>query len=94
MPRPRRNHSPDFKAKVAMAALRGDQTLAELVGYYEVHANQIQELEEAIARERGEGLSGLSFNRFLLFLSHRRPPLRCSYVLKVVSLARGYYNFN
>lgn len=28
--RPRRNHSPAFKAKVALAAIRGEQTLAEL----------------------------------------------------------------
>jgi hypothetical protein len=28
--RPRRNHSPDFKAKVALAAVKGDRTLAEL----------------------------------------------------------------
>ena len=29
--RPRRNHSPAFKAKVALAAIRGEKTLAELV---------------------------------------------------------------
>ena len=41
MRRPRRNHKAAFKAKVALAALRGDQTLAELVQKYDVHANQI-----------------------------------------------------
>jgi transposase-like protein len=39
--RARRNHSPAFKAKVAMAALKGDRTLAELAQAFDVHANQI-----------------------------------------------------
>lgn len=39
--RPRRNHSPAFKAKVALAAIRGEKTLAELAEQYDVHANQI-----------------------------------------------------
>lgn len=41
MRRPRRNHKAAFKAKVALAALKGDQTLAELAEKYDVHANQI-----------------------------------------------------
>ncbi len=36
--RPRRNHSPAFKAKVALAAIKGEKTLAEQI---DVHANQI-----------------------------------------------------
>jgi transposase len=39
--RPRRNHSPAFKAKVALEAIRGDKTLAELAKQYDVHPNQI-----------------------------------------------------
>ena len=39
--RPRRNHSPAFKAKVALDAIRGDKTLAELSKQYDVHPNQI-----------------------------------------------------
>lgn len=39
--RPRRNHSPAFKAKVALAAVRGEKTLAELAQLYDVHPNQI-----------------------------------------------------
>ena len=39
--RPRRNHSPAFKAKVALDAIRGDKTLAELAKQYDVHPNQI-----------------------------------------------------
>ena len=41
MRRPRRNHKAAFKAKVAVAALKGEQTLAELAEKYDVHANQI-----------------------------------------------------
>jgi len=39
--RPRRNHSPTFKATVALEAIRGDKTLAELAKQYDVHPNQI-----------------------------------------------------
>lgn len=39
--RPRRNHSPAFKAKVALAAVKGEKTLAELAQQFDVHANQI-----------------------------------------------------
>jgi transposase-like protein len=41
MRRKRRTHSPEFKAKVALAAIQGDLTMAELVKKYDVHANQV-----------------------------------------------------
>ena len=41
--RPRRNHSPAFKAKVALAALKGEQTMVELAQLYDVHPNQIKQ---------------------------------------------------
>ena len=39
--RSRRNHRPAFKAKVALAAIKGERTLAELAQQFDVHANQI-----------------------------------------------------
>jgi len=38
----RRNHSPAFKAKVAVAAIRGDRTVAQIAQQFNVHPNQIQ----------------------------------------------------
>ena len=43
MRRKRQNHSPSFKAKVAIAAVKGDKTIAELAEQYEVHPNQISD---------------------------------------------------
>ena len=39
--RPCRNHTPSFKAKVALAAVKGEKTLAELAQQFDVHPNQI-----------------------------------------------------
>ena len=39
--RTRRNHSPAFKAKVALAAIKGEKTLAELAQQFDIHVNQI-----------------------------------------------------
>ena len=39
--RPRRNHSPAFKAKVAIAAIKGDRTIVQLAEQFDVHPNQI-----------------------------------------------------
>ncbi|WP_179253532.1 IS3 family transposase [Brucella pseudogrignonensis] len=46
--RPRRNHSPAFKAKVALAAIRGEQTLLELSQQFDVHANQIKQWKDQL----------------------------------------------
>jgi len=53
MKRTRRNHAPGFKAKVALAAIKGDKALAELAEQFDVHPNQItdwkQQLQESAA---------------------------------------------
>jgi transposase len=59
--RPRRNHTAAFKAKVALAALKGDKTLAELAEQFDVHPNQITDwksrLSEGAASVFGEAPS-------------------------------------
>jgi len=46
--RPRRNHAPAFKAKVALEAEKGDQTIVELAERYQVHPNQITEWKKQL----------------------------------------------
>ena len=48
--RPRRNHTEAFKAKVALAAMKGDKTQAELSQQFDVHPNQITEWKHCCPR--------------------------------------------
>jgi len=48
MRRKRRNHLPGFKAKVALAAIKGDKTLAE---QFDVHQNQIQDWKKQLLEQ-------------------------------------------
>ncbi len=61
--RPRRNHSPAFKAKVALAAVKGEKTLAELAQQFDVHSNQIttwkNQLLEGAAEVFGQDKAGV-----------------------------------
>lgn len=56
--RKRRNHSVEFKAKVALAALREDKTLAELAQQFDVHANQIMDWKRQLLERAGNVFSG------------------------------------
>ncbi len=53
--RPRRNHTGAFKAKVALAALKGEKTLLELAQQFDVHANQITQWKSQLL----EGAAGV-----------------------------------
>ena len=56
--RPRRNHSPEFKANVALAAVKGEQTLAELAKKFDVHPNQILKWKEQLLAGAATALGG------------------------------------
>src|SRR5512136_2606989 len=52
--RPRRNHAPAFKAKVALEALKGEQTIIELSQRFQVHPNQITEWKKQLLEHAEE----------------------------------------
>ena len=60
--RPRRNHTPVFKAKVALAAIKGDRTIAQIAEQFDVHPNQVTswkaQLEGGAADVFGPGSGG------------------------------------
>jgi transposase-like protein len=53
--RPRRNHTAAFKSKVALSAVKGEQTLAELAQAFDVHPNQITQWKAQLL----EGAAGV-----------------------------------
>lgn len=65
--RSRRHHTPAVKAKVALAAVKGDRTIAQLPEQFEVHPNQITAWKAQLEGELPE---------FLDLTAPRRPRLR------------------
>jgi len=66
MSKKRRNHSPEFKAKVALAAIKGDQSIAELSQRYNLAQNQISTWKKQLLERSAEVFSsgkGLAPNR-------------------------------
>jgi transposase len=63
MRRPRRNHSAAFKAKVAIAAVKGDQTLAALAERFDVHPNQITQWKTELMQRAADVFATASEKR-------------------------------
>jgi transposase-like protein len=55
MKQSRRKHNPSFKARVALEALKGEETIAELANRFEVHPSQIRKWKTSLA----EGAAGI-----------------------------------
>jgi len=60
MKRKRRNHPQGFKAKVALVAIRGDNTLSELVEHFDVHPNRISEWKQQLLESAPDVFGGTS----------------------------------
>lgn len=58
--RPRRNHSAAFKAKVALEAVKGDKTVAEIAHKHDVHPNQVTEWRRQLLDRAVDVFGGLS----------------------------------
>jgi len=56
--RPRRNHGAEFKAKAALAAIRGEKTLSELAEQFDVHAHQITQWKKQLLERAAEAFDG------------------------------------
>jgi transposase len=56
--RVRRTHTPEFKARVALAALRDDKTLAQLCEEFDLHTNQISEWKRQLVERASAAFDG------------------------------------
>ncbi len=62
MSKERRRHSPTFKAKVALEAVKGEETVAQLAARYEVHPSQIQAWKRSLL-EGAAGVFGVNHDK-------------------------------
>jgi transposase-like protein len=60
--RPRRNHSPAFKAKVALEAVKDGKTIAEVASKHDVHPNQVTEWRRQLLERAAEVFGGSAAN--------------------------------
>jgi transposase len=58
--RSRRNHSPAFKAKVALLAVRGELTVAELAKKFDIHPNLITQWKQQLLENATSAFDGSS----------------------------------
>ena len=58
MKRTRRNHGANFKAQVALAAVKGDKTVAELADHFQVHPTQITEWKQQLLARAADMFGG------------------------------------
>src|SRR4030081_526010 len=63
MKRPRRNHSATFKAKVALTALKGELTLAQLAKRFDIHPNQVSQWKDELLQRAAEVFATAGDNR-------------------------------
>ena len=57
MPKKRRSFSSEFKAKIALEAIRGDKTINEIATQYEVHPNQVSQWKSQLLERLPEVFS-------------------------------------
>ena len=97
MPRPPKRHSPDFKARVAVEAIRGLKTTAQLAREFQVHPvpispwkrQALDRLPEAFGREASSGQRSEDFH----CLTHRIRQHSMSLIDQFFGLLAGLWNF-
>jgi transposase-like protein len=78
--RPRRNHTPAFKAKVALAAIKGEMTLAQLAEQFDVHFNQIMTWTQNAAAKAAERTVEATWKRIGALLNRFTPAECANYI--------------
>ena len=98
MKKPRRNHSASFKARVALEAIRGEKTVAQIAAHHEVHATQVTAwktdlLENAAAIFGGDVLASDGKERIRELQARPRRSLCCQKSSRRSSLRAGTNDF-